>query len=112
MKTLIEIIEEVKTNGKPTYEELRYALLASDSLLTFALMDLRKVLFNNPSPMIIKFMKNDMKYSNALNKPPKEWIGWNNDPENPEYQKFHSMGIKLFNKAMNDKLPNQNKQEE
>ena len=111
MRTLYEIIEDVKTNRKPDYEELRYALLASDSLSTLALMDLRKVLFNNPSPMIIEMMKNDMKYSKALNKSPKEWLGWSNDPENPEYQLFHKMGLKLVDKAIKGELPNQIKPE-
>jgi hypothetical protein len=50
-------------------------------------------------------------YGKALNKSPKEYLGWNNDPENPEYQKFHAMGSKLVDKALRGELPNQKKRE-
>jgi hypothetical protein len=46
-------------------------------------------------------------YGKALNKSPKEYLGWNNDPENPEYQKFHAMGSRLVDKALRGELPNQ-----
>jgi hypothetical protein len=51
-------------------------------------------------------------YHDALNKSPKEYLGWNNDPENPDYQKFHAMGSKLVDKALRGELPNQKKQQE
>jgi len=39
----------------------------------------------------------------------KEWLGWNNDPENPDYQRFHAIGSKLVEKALRGELPNQKK---
>jgi len=37
----------------------------------------------------------------ALNKNPKEWVGWNNDPKNPDYQKDREIAIKLLEKIIN-----------
>lgn len=106
MRTLFEIIEEVKDGGKPDYDELRYALLAYQSMFV---MDHNKLLNELTSeketkPFIKKMMAQNSfdMYKKALNKSPKEWLGPNYDPDNPDCQKFHKMAGKLFDKVINN----------
>jgi hypothetical protein len=108
MKNLSEIIEMCKLNQKPEYEELFYAVLSLTSVANMLSMNLRGI-EHNTKEFILNFKKDNMHtlYHNALNKSPKEFIGWNYDPANPEYQKFHAMGNKLVDMALNKKLPNQ-----
>lgn len=108
-----EIIEDCKLNKPVDNAELKYSVIALTSLMNMAMSALRG------------FYKDDMKifdkmhidnvhnaYSTVLNKSPKDWLGWNNDPENPDYQKFHAIGSKLVDKALKGELPNQKKRVE
>jgi hypothetical protein len=110
MNDLSVIIENCKLNKEVGNDELKYAVIALTSLMNMSMSTLRN------------FYKNDMKifekmrlenihnaYSKALNKSPKDWLGWDNDPANPEYQKFHAWGSKLVDKALKGELPNQKK---
>jgi hypothetical protein len=104
LRNLSEIIEECKTNGKPDYEELRYSVLVLISMLNIDHSKLKEALAREKeSPKFIKDLQlknsHDM-YRTALSKSPKEYLGWNNDPENPEYQKFHKLGNKLIDKVI------------
>jgi hypothetical protein len=38
------------------------------------------------------------RFKTALTKSPKEWIGWDNDPSNPEYVKRIKVGRKFVDK--------------
>jgi len=108
MRDLNEIIEDCKLNKKPTVDELRYAVIALTSianLMQSALMEIYRRTDNSFAKIRIENAYN--AYSNALNKSPKEWLGWNNDPENPEYQRFHAIGSKLVERALKGELPNQ-----
>ena len=110
MKTLDEIIEDLQTNGKPDYEELRYSVLVLHYLMNDLSRWYRELLTGTMKPIMIELKKRDESlYSKALKKPPKEFLGWNDDPENPDYQKFHAWGTKLMNKAIKGELPNQQK---
>lgn len=104
MKNLFDIIEGCKTNGRPDYDELRYSVLVLTSLLNMDHQNLFECLTRDKEyPAFIKKMKADNSfkmYKTALNKSPKEYLGWNNDPENPEYQKFHAMGSRLVDKVL------------
>jgi len=89
----------VKIGGKPEYDELRYALLAYVSMFNIEHRQLRDELSNeNPQPKFIRDIKLknsfDM-YKGALSKSPKDWLGWNNDPDNPDYQKRMKMRVKM-----------------
>lgn len=113
MRNLYDIIEDCKTNGRPDYEELRYALLVYNFLFNMDHKNLRDELLKEERPA--KFIR-ELKAQNsfdmakkALNMSPKEYLGWNNDPENPEYQRFHAIGCKLVDKALKGELPNQKK---
>jgi len=104
MRILSEIVEATKTNQPVEFEELRYALLVYVSMMNMDHRKLRDTLLaEKPIPEFIRKMKADNSfnmYHNALNKSPKEYLGWNNDPENPEYQRFHEMGCKLIDKIV------------
>lgn len=111
MRNLIEIIEDCKLNKKPSIDELRYSVIALTSLMNMATSILRK-LYKEDMNVLEKMRLENIHnaYSTALNKSPKEWIGWDSDPENPEYQKFHAWGKKIVDKALKGELPNQKKQ--
>ena len=110
MRNMSEIIEDCKLNKPVDNAELKYSVIALTSLMNMAMSALRG------------FYKDDMKifdkmhidnvhnaYSTLLNKSPKDWLGWNNDPENPDYQKFHAIGSKLVDKALKEELINRGK---
>lgn len=105
MRTLFEIIEDVKDNKKPEYEELRYALLVYNFMFIMDHRNLREELLKEERPAkFIRELKAQNSFDmakNALNKSPKEYLGWKDDPENPEYQKFRQMGNKLIDKIIN-----------
>lgn len=92
MKTLYEIVQEVKQNKKPDYDDIRYALLAYVSMFNIEHSQLRRELsrtspiseFSRATALSNSF---DM-YKGALERHPKEWLGWSSDPENPEYAKM------------------------
>lgn len=110
MKTLFEIIEDVKLNNPVDEQDLRYALLAESYLCNMKGSLLLAIYQKDKPRMYDKRIEiNHEAESTALKKPPKEWLGWNNDPENPEYQRFHQMGMKLVDKALKGELPNQKK---
>ncbi|WHH59140.1 hypothetical protein [Petroclostridium sp. X23] len=115
MRTLSEIIEITKTNGKPDYEELRYSVLVLTALLNMDHRKLRETLLaEKPRQEFIRKLEAENSfnmYKTALNKSPKDYLGWNNDPENPEYQRFHAIGSKLVDKALKGELPNQKRQD-
>jgi len=104
MRILADIVEDCKCNKRPDYEELRYALLVYSFMLNMDHRVLRECLTSEKEMApIIKKMRAENSfnmYHTALNKSPKEYLGWNNDPENPEYQKFHEMGSKLVDKII------------
>jgi hypothetical protein len=108
MKNLSDIIEDCKLNKKPDYEELKYAVLVMAGILNLTNSELIRLYVEGKMPS--EFIRN-MKlkggvctmYRNALNKSPKDYLGWNNDPENPEYQKFHNLGNKLVEKFIKNK---------
>lgn len=91
-KTLAEIIEAVRDGQRPDYEDLRYAICAMEALGTFnrrTLMrlaeaeerDQRRILGASAQWQLQEHFRREQQ---AYTKPPKEWVGWNNDPENPE----------------------------
>lgn len=102
MRTLLEIIESAKDGEMPTHKECYWAMLAFNALLNSDHQQLMKTLLaEKPASEFIRKLKADNSfnaYKGALNKSPKEWMGPNNDPSNPEYQKFRQWGSKLIDK--------------
>lgn len=74
MRTLSEIIDAAKDGSETTHEECLYALL-----------------------------EEFQRFKLALSKDPKSYVGWNNDPKNPEHVKFVKMGRKLIDKLAQEK---------
>jgi hypothetical protein len=94
MRSLGEIIETTLTGGKPEYDELRYALCAMQALSTFDMNALAKLAIaekENKKPFLSN--SSQFQYSESFNRKkwtlkrsPKEYLGLENDPDNPEYQ--------------------------
>ncbi len=107
MRSLGEIAEDVRSGARPPYEELRYAVIAYQALLTFdnmALMKLAETERENKPRLLTRSAVFQWKeYFNrvkrALEKSPKDWVGWENDPDNPEFQKRRKISEKLFEAA-------------
>ena len=104
MRTLFEIIEAVKDGERPEYDELRYALLATDFMLTdisqFVLMDL----YGKGKLEDWDKKKYETKCEHrrkALNTDPKTYVG-SFDPDLPDRQKEREFHKKLFEKIMKD----------
>jgi len=106
MRTLGEIINSAKLNEEVSNEELLYAVCAMDALMTFdsmALMKLaegeregkKKILTFNP---IWQHTESFARMKRALDKSPKEFVGWNNDPKNPEVVENRKKAIAFANK--------------
>ena len=104
MRTLYEIISDVKDGLKPDYEEIRYALLVYEFMFNMDHRVLREELMKEKeTSAFIKKMRADNSFDmfkNALNKSPKDYVGVNSDPDNPEYQKFRKLGEKLSDKVI------------
>lgn len=105
--TLGEIIEAVRSGQRPAYDDLVYAICALDAMLTFdrkALMRLAEAENECKKPFlsysaIFQWEESFNRCKAATEKPPKEWVGWNNDPANPEFQKRRAAALKLFYRA-------------
>lgn len=109
MRNLIDIVEAAKANEAVSEEELLYALLVYSALSSF---DARAIdrLAEKPDDkfMTPQRMAEDSyrRWHTALNKSPKEYLGWNNDPANPEYQKTRKMFRGLLNKFIDENPEN------
>ena len=102
MRTLYEIINSAKDGDMPTHEECYWAMLCYEAMLYFDHTNLRDALMKEPAPDFIRKMKAENSfnmYKMALDKSPKDWIGTNNDPSNPEYQKRRKISNAIFEKV-------------
>ena len=106
MRTLSEIIDSAKDGNMPSHEECYWAMLVYNSMF---IMEHRQyneaLLVEKPAPDFIRKMKAENSfntYQNMLRKSPKEFMGPDNDPSNPEYQKFRKMGMKIVDKFIKE----------
>ena len=103
MRNLGEIIEACRNGEKPDVEELRYAVCAMDALMTFdrqAIWKLADAEREGKKPFLVYSAiyqrdENFGRVKRALAKDPKSYVGWNNDPDNPEFLKRRGQSIKL-----------------
>lgn len=108
MKKLGDIIDAVRDGEKPDYEELRYAICAMDALMTFDRMALRKLAEGEKEkrPAVLSFSamfqleENFERTKKAMEKDPKEYVGWNNDPDNPEFLQRRGVAKKVMERAL------------
>jgi hypothetical protein len=112
MRSLSEIIDAAKSNSSASEEELRYALVALEGLSVFDRTFLIRFAGDDPPSSLcckMEATESFRRFKTALAKDPKEWLGPNNDPANPEYQRRRSIALKIFDKALAGELPTQKK---
>ena len=105
--TLYEIIEAVRDGKRPDYEDLRYAICAMDALMTFDRMALQKLSIaetEGKTPILTysaawQYEEHFNRVKRALGKPPKQYVGWNNDPENPDFLARRKASSKIIAKV-------------
>lgn len=105
MATLSEIIEAVKNGEKPEYDDLWFGLLALSHLHTFDVQDMLEVFEKTSGQNNMLAMRAEESFNRskrAMAVPPKQYLGNNWNPDNPEYQKQRKLHLKLFNKFMED----------
>lgn len=99
----------VKSGGRPEYDELRYAVCALDALTTFdqlALMKLANGQREGKKPVLVysaewQHSESFERMKRALAKTPKDYVGWNNDPDNQEYLDRRKANKKIAEKFFN-----------
>ena len=104
MRTTFEIFEAVQAGEPTTHEECRYALLVLHAIGHFRRRDLeslaesevagKKPLFGAQHRLEEDFRRN----KTALGRDPKAYLGWGNDPENPDYRKRIAAGRRLVDR--------------
>ncbi|MEL7937616.1 hypothetical protein [Pseudomonas delhiensis] len=113
MRTLGQIIEAARAGEKPTVDELRYAVCALDILMTldrnafFKLAEAEQagkkaVLVYSPT------WQRDESFNRvkrAMEKPPKEYIGPNYDPDRAEVQLRRRAAVALYERALQRRMP-------
>ena len=108
MRKLSEIVEAVQGNEQVTEEELRYALCAVNALAGFDTRALRKLYsaeVEGKRPFLVNSAvyqadESHKRWKAALAMPPKEFVGWNDDPVNPDYQERRRASAALFEKVI------------
>lgn len=106
MKTLDEIINAVRDGERPEYEELRYAICAMEALGVFhqsALFKLATAEAEGRKPVLVysaqfQWEEHVRRTQVARSTSPKEWVGWNNDPDNPEFLKRRKQSQRIYEK--------------
>lgn len=86
MRTLAEILADVEDGATPDADELRYALLVMSSLMTFDGIALMHAAEGTTQDHVEAFHDHARRVRGAKATPPKQWLGWSSDPDNPEYQ--------------------------
>ena len=104
MRKLEDIMEDILLGKEPTYEELYYSLLVYRFMFNMDHNNLKKELIGDKvSNEIIKKMKAQNSHDmlkGALSKSPKEYLGWKNDPKNPEYKERRVIANKVLDKVI------------
>lgn len=103
MRTLEEIVTTAKDGEMPSHEECYWAMLAFDALHTldhYAVLDLANTEMSAKSRRGAgeSFRRSKI----ALQVSPRDWMGWNNDPSNPQYQKRRKISLVVFDKVLGD----------
>jgi hypothetical protein len=93
MQTLLEIIETAKNGEMPSHEECFWAMLALDALHSFDHRSLRNLATKHISTPQLEWEASFWRIKRALEKDPETWVGPNNDPSNPDYQKMRAVSV-------------------
>lgn len=100
-KTLGEIIELVRDgNLDVSPEDLRFSVLVLSALLTLDFTNLiRLKKYPNRLGIESALEEHFNRTKRAYAEPPKKYMGWNNDPDNPEYQERRKIAFNIMNKV-------------
>lgn len=100
MRTLAEIVEEVEDGGTPEQEELRYAVAALNALISVEGMALLRAAERNPTDHAQEFSDHIARVGAAWRSQPKQWLGWDSDPDNPEHQERRRVARQLVKRTL------------
>lgn len=108
MQTLHEIINAVRDGEQVDYDSLRYAVCAMDALSTFdrmAFMKLAEAEREGKKPFMTtsaqwQWEEHFNRQKRAGSTPPKDYVGWNNDPDNPEFRARRATAKNVMNRAV------------
>ena len=104
MRTLFEIIEAAKSNEVTTHDECLYALLAVEALSIFDSSSFQRLAEKDTKKHFLgatyRWKESWNRWKRAGEKSPKEWLGNNNDPTNPEYQQRRKVAKRLLDKII------------
>jgi len=108
MQTLHEIINAVRDGERVDYDDLRYAVCAMDALSTFdrmAFMKLAEAERDGKKPFLTtsaqwQWEEHFNRQKRAGSTPPKTYVGWNNDPDNPEFRARRGVANKVMARAV------------
>lgn len=109
MRTLAQILSAAKVGGPTTHAECLYALLAMDGLTTFDHQDLMAMAVEfrdgKPNKLITpesRWGESFRRWKTALGRSPRDWLGPNNDPANPEVAARVRAARRLVDKIAED----------
>jgi hypothetical protein len=109
MRSTLEIVIAVKESAPATEHELRLALLATVAIEHFVRKDLERlidaVVECKPSARMRALEARGLleRMFEARKKAPDEWLGPENTPGNPEYERMLAFGKKLLEKVFEGK---------
>lgn len=109
--SLGQIIEAVRSGERPGYEDLRYAICALVALSVFdsqALQRLSEAEKEGKRAFMVssaewQWNEHFERRKRALDKAPKAYVGWNNDPDNPEFLERRAQSVRLVEKLLHRK---------
>jgi hypothetical protein len=105
MRTLGEIEEAAMSGEMPTHEECYWAMLALRALVVFDGMSFRSLLDESVSRTPQReYEEYFNRTKRAYATDPKQYVGKNNDPANPEMQERRKVALKIFNKIATEAL--------
>ncbi len=103
-KTLGEIIDDVRDGKECNQDDLRFAICVMDALMAFdrqAFMSLHEGEIEDKSRKIPKYspvcqcLESISRMQLAMEQPPKKYLGWGNNPDNPEFLKRRQFAKRL-----------------
>jgi len=109
--TLSQIIDMAKAGEQVPNLDLIYAVCALESLNTFGFRALgcaaerewKQSLPNSLGSAQHQHAVQFRRIKAALEQAPILWLGWENDPFNPDYQKRRKASLRLFEKVTGEK---------
>ncbi|MNX62799.1 hypothetical protein D3C86_937760 [compost metagenome] len=109
--SLSQIVEAVRSGQRPSYEDLRYAICALVALSVFDSQALQRLAEAEKegkrafmtSSADWQWREHFDRRKRALDQPPKAYVGWGNDPDNPEFLERRAQAVRLVEKLFQRK---------